>query len=354
MKKILVVHSSGANSGAEKISSIIHDHLSDSFSFSFFVPEMERKAKFGRKTETFYSTRRTIIGKAWELRKHLRRGKPEIIHAHGTRAALLIKIALLTAKKKFKFIYTIHGFHLAHRPGILFKLAMFMENLSNFIFVDAIVCVGSEDYCLVKKYSWSKKKVILIKNALGPSEPKEDAEIEKLRGRNNFLILTICRLHYQKDVMTLMDSLAYLPPGIKVVIIGDGPQRRMLENSAKSNIDKVLFLGDRDNAASLIHYFDCFVLSSHWEGRPLVILEAMLAKVLVIGSDVHGIRELIKDGETGFLFKEGDARGLSKKIIAAARDSGERGRIAEKAREMVVKEYPVDEMIRKYQKIYSE
>lgn len=353
MKRILVVHSSGAKSGGEMISQYIYKYLKDLYSFSFFIPVLKEKSKFDCDASIFYPKEDNIFQTIRELRNCLKNLKPDIVNAHGTRAALFVKLALLTTKKRSKFIYTIHGFHVAHKKGLVNKIILFIENLTNFIFVDSLVCVGLDDYNLVREKSWTKKEVVLINNGVETPIQKSDEEIEKLREQNKFLILTICRLHYQKDVQTLIKSLSYIDQDVKLVIIGDGPQKEELKSLAENNKDKIIFLGNREDASTLIHYFDSFVLSTHWEGLPLVILEAMLSNVLVIGSNVHGVKELIKDNETGLLFKEKNALELAEKIKESFLDTEKRKDIVSKAFSMAKEKYSVSNMVKRYEDLYN-
>lgn len=353
MKKILVIHSSGVMSGAEVLSKDIYENLKDKYSFYFFIPELESKSKFACDSTIFYPKKDNLFNRIKTLKIYIKNIKPEIIQAHGTRAAFLVKILLLTTRKNFKFIYTIHGFHIAHRKGIIPKIMLFVENLTNFLFVDYLIAVGVDDYNIIRKNSWSKKDIFLIKNGVNSPTQKIDREIEKIRNQTKFLILTICRLHYQKDVQTLIKAFNNLDKNIKLVIIGDGPERKSLEVLASKNRDNIIFLGNKENASSLIHYFDAFVLSTHWEGLPLVILEAMLSKVLVIGSDVHGVSELIEDNETGILFKEGNILELKGKIINILENKEKFGPLKEKAFCIAENEYSIKKMIENYENLYN-
>ena len=310
-------------------------------------------SKFICDADIFYHKSGGIFGIIKELRNCLKDVRPDIVHAHGTRAALLVKIALLTMKKKFKFIYTIHGFHIAHKKGIAQKIVLFIEHLTNFIFVDSLVCVGLDDYNLLREKSWSKKNIILINNGVEAPLPKRDEKIERIREQSKFMILAICRLHYQKDLKTLIEAVSCLDEDAKLIIIGDGPQRAELMDFSKRYGGRIVFLGNQDNASSLIHYFDSFVLSTHWEGLPLVILEAMLSRVLVIGSDVHGVRELIEDNKDGFLFKEGDVLGLAEKIKESFHDNEKRKNILNNAFIMAKEKYSIGNMIEGYRNIYN-
>ncbi|HNQ45036.1 MAG TPA: glycosyltransferase family 4 protein, partial [bacterium] len=84
-----------------------------------------------------------------------------------------------------------------------------------------------------------------------------------------------------------------------------------------------------------------------------VLLEAMLSKVPVVASNVHGVREIVRDNVTGWLFKADDAQELSHKIIQAVSDSSARDHIIEKAYELVLAEYNIEQMIDGYKKLYK-
>lgn len=354
MKKILLVHSSGVMSGGENISYYIYKHLKDDFIFSFFIPTSKNKSNFFiNEINIYYSKKNNLFNKIKSLSKCIRQIQPDIVHVHGTRAALLVKLVLLFKRKNFKFIYTIHGFHVAHKKGLKNKLILLIENFSN-IFVDCLICVGSEDYDLVINNSIKKKSVVLINNGVIEPIPNINTELELIKNKSNFLILTICRLHYQKDVATLIRAVSLFKKDVTLIIIGDGPQRKELENLARNVLtDNIIFLGNIKNASSLIHYADSFILSTYWEGLPLVLLEAMLSRVLVVASNVHGVRSLIKDGETGFLFKKGDYIDLVKKIKQSLCFNKERLNIINNAQDLVKKEYSINDMVKKYKDLYN-
>lgn len=129
-----------------------------------------------------------------------------------------------------------------------------------------------------------------------------------------FLWLSVGRLYEQKDHASLLHALAY-PAWSRptVAIAGDGPLRRQLESlGAQLRIDPpVLFLGLRRDVPDLLGAADGMVLSSAWEGSPNVVLEAMAAGVPVVATDVGGVPELVRSGETGFVVPPHDARALS-------------------------------------------
>jgi len=356
MSKILVVHSSGIKSGGEVISLSIYQGLKDTFNFAFFIPCPPSKDQFSCSAQLFYPKSDNFFAVFWHLRRIIVHWHPDIVQAHGTRAALFVKLAKLSlGRYHFKFIYTIHGFHLAHKKRLLDRVAFFIEKLTNRL-VDIIVCVGQDDYKLVSKTMRGQKpKIILIKNAVIPPHPKNDQDLEQLHQHSKYLVMTICRLHYQKNVATLIEAFQFLDDNFNLVIIGDGPQLSSLQRLTHDLklSERIFFEGNKPDASSLIHYCDVFCLSTHWEGLPLVLLEAMVSRVPVVASNVHGVREIVRDNVTGWLFETDYAQELSHKIMQAVSNSSARDHIIEQAYELVLAEYNMGQMIDGYKKLYK-
>jgi glycosyltransferase involved in cell wall biosynthesis len=111
------------------------------------------------------------------------------------------------------------------------------------------------------------------------------------------VIGTIARLGEQKGLDDLLRAAAQLPDA-RVVVVGDGPLRAKLSELADALgvVDRVTWAGWVDDPASLLATFDVFVLPSRFEGLPLVILEAMLAGVPVVATDVGSVAEARRPG----------------------------------------------------------
>lgn len=356
MKTILVVHSSGGYSGGEAISLNIYQKLKNTFNFVFFIPKNKKRTNLPYKIQASYSKNNNFCSIIKNLKKTIKEASPEIIHTHGTKAALYTKLAIITSKNKPKFFYTIHGFHIFHKKGLKAKFFLLIEKITNGLLVDKIICVGENDFNILKNITKNKNSVNLIKNGINENKKNINTEIEKIKSNCNYLIGTISRLHYQKDIETLIQSANEIKDNTTIVIIGSGPEEKKLKQlTQKLNLqNKIIFLGNIENASSLIHYFDAFVLSTKWEGLPLVILEAMLSKIPVIGSSVHGVKELIEENKTGFLFKQGDYKELAKKINHILENKNNLEYITNTAYNMVKNQYSEEEMINEYKKLYLE
>ncbi len=163
---------------------------------------------------------------------------------------------------------------------------------------DSIIVTTERDKDrIVEKDTDIDKKIHIVSNYIDTDLFKPDPT---LRIKNR--ILYVGRLEHEKNLLQLIQAVKRLD--VELIIIGDGSIRRQLETFAKdSNIKNVTFLGRVSNETLPVEYnkAELYVQPSLYEGNPKTILEAMACGCFVIGTDVRGINELIKDGDTGFL-----------------------------------------------------
>jgi glycosyltransferase involved in cell wall biosynthesis len=138
-----------------------------------------------------------------------------------------------------------------------------------------------------------------------------DAETARARLRaewgvpdDAFVFGTVARLIESKRVDVLIDALGLLRaerPGrdIRLVVVGDGPERAGLEARAKGLAGAVVFAGLRSDVPDCLTAFDAFAFASVTEGFGLVLLEAMAARLPVIATGIAPMTDLVRDGETG-------------------------------------------------------
>jgi glycosyltransferase involved in cell wall biosynthesis len=176
---------------------------------------------------------------------------------------------------------------------------------------------------------------------------------------NGFLIGYVGNLHKYKGHEVLLKALAEalkIEPRLRLVCIGEGPQREELENlSVRLGIkDKVLFAGFHKCVPSLLCRIDLYVHPSLWEAFGMAILEAMAAGKAVIGSEVGGIPEVILDGETGILVPSNDTSALARAIIKLSSNKEIRTLMGEQGRKRAEEIFSIRETLIKYQDIYSQ
>ena len=139
-------------------------------------------------------------------------------------------------------------------------------------------------------------------------------------------ILSVGRLHKQKDLNTLIKSLVLLKNKINfhLHIVGGGPELNNLINlSKKLNLSQnITFVGQVRDPSPYYEMADIFVLSSIWEGLGNVIIEALSFNCKVISSDCEsGPREILEDGKWGKLFPVKDHISLAKAIIEVSNNN---------------------------------
>jgi glycosyltransferase involved in cell wall biosynthesis len=153
---------------------------------------------------------------------------------------------------------------------------------------------------------------------------REKEEIDKLGEgfglkKNDLVIGTVGRLEPRKGYRYLLESAVQVSktyPQVKFLLVGDGELRDELEDLAKKLeiTSKIIFAGLAQDVSSILSLLDIFVLPSLDEGLGIVILEAMAAGLPVIATDVGGIPEIVRDGETGLLVEPGNPSVLTSAI----------------------------------------
>ena len=171
--------------------------------------------------------------------------------------------------------------------------------------------------------------------------------------RNRGTICFIGSLGQQKNILALLEALKGLP--YRIDFIGSGPLSTQLQEAARSNGIKANFLGNIPNheLPEILNQHELFVLPSLWEGMPKTLLEAMACGLPVVGTNVSGIKEVIKDGENGLLC-DTDSNSIRQAIIRLMEDEKLRERLGENARKTIEQEFSLEKLIHKELELYAE
>jgi glycosyltransferase involved in cell wall biosynthesis len=155
-------------------------------------------------------------------------------------------------------------------------------------------------------------------------------------------------------LVEIASELLKIDHNFRFVIIGDGPERKKVEDKiAKYNLEKYFELtGQLENFQDILGTFDVFVLCSSKEGFPYILLEAGLAKVPIVASVVGGVSELIVDGETGLLCHELDKNLFARKIMDSIKNKQKSMMMAEKLLEKILKDFSLAKMQEGYEEEY--
>ena len=156
-------------------------------------------------------------------------------------------------------------------------------------------------------------------------------------------LVTTSRLVPKNAVDILIMALKYVPENIELIVVGDGPDKKMLLGLTESEevAKRVHFVGHKDisEVPRYLAVSDIFIRPSRSEGMGSSFIEAMAAGVPVITTGVGGIADFLKDGETGVLCKVNDPKDLAEKIQMLLENDAVRLHIIATARSYVILRY---------------
>ncbi|MDY0093955.1 MAG: glycosyltransferase family 4 protein [Candidatus Vecturithrix sp.] len=194
--------------------------------------------------------------------------------------------------------------------------------------VEKIITPSQYLKTLVHGWGVSEHKIQVIYNAVEPCSEQlaSQSEIRAQLGvaPQDRLIITIGRLVAWKGIDQLIHLLPELEESVKLLIVGDGPEKNRLTELAQTlNVaHRVKFLGKvrRAQGFAYMHASDIFVLNTAYEGFSHVLLEAMMIGIPVITTSVCGNPELVEHQKNGLLFPQGDVAAMKEQIKSVLHD----------------------------------
>lgn len=214
---------------------------------------------------------------------------------------------------------------------------------------DKIVITSAADKDFIAEtFKIVPEKIEVIGNYIDTDKFRPEEAAGKEKGR----VVFVGRLHEDKNLFMLLSALEGLD--CRLVLIGDGPQKKALMEEARKLGLRAEFAGKvaQSNLPNELVKSEIFVLSSKSEGNPKALLEAMSCGLACVGANVKGIREIIKDGQNGLL-AEPSAESLREKIKLLLENEELRDRLGQAARQKIVTENSFEVAMMKEEKIYE-
>ncbi len=277
----------------------------------------------------------------FEIKDVAKKVKPDVIHLHSSKAGALGRFAF--NGKDIPLFYTPHGY------------SFLMQNHSA---VKRLIYKAAETMCGKRKcmtISCSEgehqETLKLTKNAAYVNNGINMKELQKLIDSvgtvadHPFTVFTLGRICYQKNPV-LFNQIALAMPEVKFLWIGDGELRNEL---TARNIE-ITGWCKREDALKYSLRADVFLLTSLWEGLPISLLESMYMKKLCVVNDVIGNRDVIHNGENGFVCDDVDSFAKAIKSVKDHEDYIEQ--YIERAYDDVLKKYNTTIMAEQYSNIY--
>jgi len=299
----------------------------------------------------------------WLLIRLIRKWHPHIVHSHMIHANIFARIARVFAPVPV-LISSAHSIDERGRKGSG-RLRTFLYRITDPLcdLTTQVSQAGLERYIQIGAVS--RYKIRYIPNGVDTERFRPDSEIRsrvrKTLGLDNgFVWIAVGRFDPPKDYNNMLQAFARVlerHPGTRLLIAGDGPLRPSMEFLAGELgiAERVSFLGIRRDIPELMNAADAYVMSSSWEGMPMVLLEAHAAGLPVVATDVGGNGEIVLDGVTGFLVPPGESDSLAQAMMRLMNlPPEERNRMGELGRQHIVENFDMERVVDRREELYRE
>jgi len=308
---------------------------------------------FASSGKRMYSGIKKIVSKIYKNFKF------DIIHAH---VALPDGYAGMILAKKYKkpLIVTIHGQDFQQTIHKNKKCKKKIEEVINFS-AKTIIVSNKLKKIGEKKLNIDCRKLVTVPNGINIDDIyQQESDLIK-KYKNKKIILSVSNLIKIKGIDCNLKAIAQLKekyPDIVYLIIGDGPERKALEELIRNLniINNVEFLGQLPHKKVMQHMSICdvFSLPSWKEGFGVVYLEAMIHGKSVIACQGEGPEDFIKNKETGILVKPKDIESLVRAIDFLLSNLWKAKEIGDRAKKLVLENYTWKKISQKLQEVYKE
>ena len=292
---------------------------------------------------------RDVLG-LFELVRLMLRERPDIVHAHSSKAGVLARLAAALSRVPV-ILFTAHGWAYKAEEGLRSRVYLYADRVVA-RWTTTVVCVSeTERREGLAAGTCRRDSTVVIRNGV-------DAGLFAAHTRaaaDRPLLVSIGRLKDPKDFRTLLRAVALLRDvPFDAKIVGDGPDRALLETEIDrlGLRDTVELVGERNDVPAILAAADCFVLASTSEGLPLSILEAMAAGLPVVASAVGGVHEVVTDNVTGFLVPPREPEALAAPLAGLLRDPDLRERLGAAARADVKARFSVSRVQEEHLALY--
>jgi glycosyltransferase involved in cell wall biosynthesis len=331
MKKICIITRSLAGGGAERVAINLASHFANLGHPTTLIAISSEGAYKKQIRNNFdfvdlksSNTRSSIFKLYYELRKR----RPDFVLSVILRSNIATGLVFYLSKKYCKVIMREANtfdeiYQLSPLRSFVRKFLMKLTYLK----ADKIIANSEQTkQDLVDNRIVNEKKISVIGNPVIPDNvldlSNQSIEHEWFKSSAIKVILTIGRLHLQKDQETLIKAFALAHKEVdklRLVIIGEGERKTNLIKTAKElNVfDKIEIMNFQDNPYPFYKRSDLFVLTSKWEGFGNVLVEAMACGTPIICTNCRGgPKEILKNGDLGKLVPVGDFQKLSREIVS--------------------------------------
>lgn len=290
------------------------------------------------------------------LARLLRAWRPRVVHGHMVHGILLTRLVRLLTPVS-RVVSTMHS----TEQGAQWRYYAFRltDRLAEVTTTVSEVALDET----VRRRAVGSKGIHLVPNGIQTRDYAEDPELRAstrsaLGLDRRFTFLTVGRLapvKRQTDLLTAMRIVKQDVPSVQLLIAGKGPLEPALRRQiAQDDLEQhVSMLGLRRDVRALMQAADGFVMSSAWEGLPMVLLEAAASSLPAVVTDVGGSRDVIVEGETGLLSPALDPPALATEMLRLVRmEPMARRRMGLRAMERATRSFDIERVADRWEELY--
>lgn len=285
----------------------------------------------------------------YQLRRIVKEENPDIVHLHSSKAGVIGRLACKGLG--CKVVFTVHGWSftdgIPSKKKIIYKfIERRMEPLT-----DKFICVSKYDYKIGirDKVLKNPEKACVIYNGIDYQSDNK----KKNQFSYPIKYIMTARFSKQKDQASLIKAFKLVQNNnCKLIFVGEGPtMNESKELVRKYNLENsVKFVGFQKNVNAYLNDSDVFVLSTHYEGLPISIIEALSHGMPVIATNVGGNSELVNNKKNGFLVN--NINELKDAIDYFAKSPSMISKMGEHSLELYKSKFMLDSFLKNTQKIY--
>jgi glycosyltransferase involved in cell wall biosynthesis len=293
------------------------------------------------------------------LARLVRAWRPDVVHSHMVHANLMARVVRLVAPVP-ALVSTIHNIY----EGGALRMAAY--RLTNGL-VDHMTSISEAAADrFIRERIIPRDLLTVVPNGVDPELfRKVPAEVRDELRRSlslagEFVWLAVGRFEVAKDYPTMLRAFVAVHeryPEAVLLLVGKGSLQGETEALVRelSLVAAVRFLGVRNDVPALVSAGDAYVMSSAWEGMPMVLLEAAAGGLPIVATRVGGNPEVVLDGDNGFLAPPRDHRALASAMVRLMElTDAERRAMGERGREHVRAHYGLARVVERWEAVYQD
>lgn len=289
----------------------------------------------------------------FKMRSILKEWQPSIVHSHMVHANIFTRLARVISPMPV-LICTAHNINEGGKARMLaYCFTDFLCEHTTNVSVAAVQRYIDIQAAPKQKISFIPNGIDFSRFCPNPNARKLLRSMLNLEGQ--FMWLAVGRLEEQKDYPNMLKAFSHMPEHHRLLIVGEGPLLASLQELAQSlRVDsRVSFLGRRTDVPDLMNAADSYLMSSAYEGLPMVLLEAAATELPMVVTDVGGNREIVLEGQSGYLVKAHDPDALAKAMQKLVNlEASERKAMGQRGREHVIATYDLEHVVDQWEALY--